>query len=181
MFMKSCPECGSSVKSIGDSLFCLDCEWDDLPVLKQNGVAAVFGDGMFFRIPEHEGPLPDGAVEIGSIPFSDGELVLLPGVTDPQGLPVEVPVDLHTDLYSLCSPETLGMDVDNPFYELAAFVAESSVASYFRMISGLFPSISGRHLDRLGLLLGCHREANESDDSYRRRILERRMEGRCEV
>lgn len=35
--MKNCPKCNSiNIQQLGDNLFCLDCDWDNLPKLEES-------------------------------------------------------------------------------------------------------------------------------------------------
>lgn len=75
--MKACLVCSGKVQLIGECSFCLDCDWDDLPELGNKEFAVVFRDGDVIRIPGHEGPLPDNAVEIGNVEGGTGVTNLL--------------------------------------------------------------------------------------------------------
>ena len=38
MEAKACPMCGGQAQQLGESSFCLDCDWDDLPVIAGEGI-----------------------------------------------------------------------------------------------------------------------------------------------
>lgn len=45
MKAKACPMCGAQAQQLGDTSFCLDCDWDDLPVIKSfDSVQAAIDD-----------------------------------------------------------------------------------------------------------------------------------------